>query len=101
DSYSRAPGPGGGGGASQNYTPSGNNGCAENRGNNVKVNQECLTVSDPDLQWRGHAQNEESIAADPTNPSHLVASRNDYRRGDGNCYAAYSLNGGKNWNDST
>ena len=101
DSYSPAPGPGGGGGASQNYTPSGNNGCAENRGNDVKVNQECLTVSDPDLQGRGQAQNEESIAVDPTNPNHVVASQNDYRRGDGNCYAAYSLNGGKNWNDST
>jgi hypothetical protein len=103
DSYTPAPGAGGagGGGGDQNYSPSGNNGCAENRGNNVKVNQECLTVSDPDLQGRGQAQNEESIAADPNNPKHVVASQNDYRRGDGNCYAAYSLNGGKNWNDST
>ena len=71
------------------------------RGNNVKVNQECLTVSDPDLQGRGQAQNEESIAADPNNGNHVVASQNDYRRGDGNCYAAYSLNGGKDWKDST
>jgi hypothetical protein len=71
------------------------------RGSNIKVNQECLTVSDPDLQGRGQAQNEESIAADPNDGNHLVASQNDYRRGDGNCYAAYSLNGGKNWSDST
>jgi hypothetical protein len=101
DSYTPAPGPGGGATGGGNYSPSGNNGCAENRGNNVKVNQECLTVSDPDLQGRGQAQNEESIAVDPTNPKHVVASQNDYRRGDGNCYAAYSLDGGKNWKDST
>lgn len=102
DSFSPAPGPGGGGGgAGQNYSPSGNSGCAENRGNDVKVNQECLTISDPDLQGRGQSQNEESIAADPNNPNHVVASQNDYRRGDGNCYAGYSLDGGKNWNDST
>jgi hypothetical protein len=97
----RDAGGGGSGGADQNYSPSGNGGCALNRGKNVKVNQECLTISDPDLQGRGQAQNEESIAADPNDSSHIVASQNDYRRGDGNCYAAYSLNGGKNWNDST
>jgi hypothetical protein len=103
DSYTPAPDAGGGGsgGSDQNYSPSGSGGCAVNRGKNVKVNQECLTISDPDLQGRGQAQNEESIAADPNDPSHVVASQNDYRRGDGNCYAAYSLNGGKNWNDST
>jgi hypothetical protein len=101
DSYSPAPAPGGGPTGGGNYAPSGNNGCAENQGNNVKVNQECLTISDPDLQGRGQSQNEESIAADPNNAQHIVASQNDYRRGDGNCYAAYSLNGGNNWNDST
>lgn len=85
----------------QNYSPSGNNACAESRGSNVKVNQECETVSDPNLQGRGQAQNEESVAADPNNPSHIVASQNDYRRGDGNCEAAYSLDGGHNWSDST
>jgi hypothetical protein len=101
DSYSPAPGPGGGATGGENYSPSGNNGCAENRGDNVKVNQECLTVSDPDLQGRGQSQNEESIAADPNDSKHIVASQNDYRRGDGNCEAGYSLDGGKNWNDST
>jgi hypothetical protein len=101
DSYTPAPGPGGGAGSTSGYSPSGSSGCAVKRGSNVKVNQECLTVSDPDLQGRGQAQNEESIAADPNNGNHLVASQNDYRRGDGNCYAAYSLNGGKNWSDST
>ncbi len=101
DSYTPAPGPGGGAGSASGYSPSGNGGCAVNRGNNIKVNQECLTISDPDLQGRGQAQNEESIAADPENRNHLVASQNDYRRGDGNCYAGYSLDGGHSWNDST
>jgi hypothetical protein len=101
DSYSPAPGPGGGAGSTSGYSPSGNNGCAVNRGNNVKVNQECLTISDGDLQGRGQAQNEESIAADPNNSKSLVASQNDYRRGDGNCETAYSVDGGKNWKDST
>ena len=31
----------------------------------------------------------------------MVASYNDYRRGDGNCYTAYSLDKGRTWNDST
>jgi hypothetical protein len=30
-----------------------------------------------------------------------VATFNDYRRGDGNCYGAFSLDGGKTWTDST
>ncbi|HKD17122.1 MAG TPA: hypothetical protein VKG23_04565, partial [Thermoanaerobaculia bacterium] len=101
DSYSPAPGGGGGAGSTAGYSPSGNGGCAVNRGNNIKVNQECLTISDGDLQGRGQSQNEESIAVDPNNSKHVVASQNDYRRGDGNCYAAYSLDSGKNWNDST
>ena len=50
------------------YTPTGNGGCAENLGNNVKVNQNCLNLTDPDLQGRGQAQNETSIAQDPNNP---------------------------------
>ncbi|HEY2354615.1 MAG TPA: sialidase family protein [Gaiellaceae bacterium] len=101
NSYSPAPPAGGGPGGGANYTPSGSSGCAENQGNNVKVNQECEVVSDPDLQGRGQSQNEESIAADPNSPQHLVASQNDYRRGDGNCEGAYSLNGGQQWSDST
>ena len=31
----------------------------------------------------------------------MVASYNDYRRGDGNCYAAYSFDAGKSWSDTT
>ena len=72
----------------RNYFPTGNNGCDEKRGSNVKVNQNCETVTDADFAGRGQAENEESIAADPRNPKNLVASQNDYRRGDTNCYAA-------------
>ena len=76
-------------------------GCPDNLGSNVRVNQDCLNQSDPDLQGRGQAQNETSVAQDPNNPSHLIASANDYRRGDGNCYTYYSTNDGKTWKDST
>jgi hypothetical protein len=75
--------------------------CSLNKGSNVKVNQNCLNLTDPTLQGRAQAQNETSIAEDPLNPNHLVASYNDYRRGDGTCGADYSLDGGVHWNDAT
>jgi hypothetical protein len=83
-----------------NYFPS-NDECQGNLGSNVKVNQNCLNVSDVDLQGRGQAQNETSIAVDPNNPQHVLASFNDYRRGDATCGVSYSLDGAKTWNDST
>jgi len=83
------------------YFPKGSDACRQTLGNNVKVNQNCLNVSDPDLAGRGQSQNETSIAIDPNDPNHMVASFNDYRRGDGNCYGAYSLDKGRNWNDTT
>jgi hypothetical protein len=92
---------GGGGGAVQNYQPSGQDACGEKRGDNVKVNQNCQNVSDPDLAGRGQAQNETAVAIDPSNKNHVIASQNDYRRGDGNCYGAYSLDGGNHWSDTT
>src|SRR3954447_12119374 len=76
-------------------------GCPANRGANVRVNQNCLNLTDPDLQGRGQAQNETSIAQDPNDPRHIVASQNDYRRGDGNCYSSYSTDDGRTWTDST
>ncbi len=79
----------------------GPNGCPARRGSNVKVNQNCLNQSDSDLQGRGQAQNETWAAVDPNNPAHLIASYNDYRRGDGTCGVSYSLNGGKTWADTT
>jgi hypothetical protein len=68
---------------------------------NQKVNQNCLNVTDTDLQGRGQAQNETAIAQNPSNPSQLVTGFNDYRRGDGNCYGATSANGGASWSDTT
>src|SRR6516162_838959 len=56
--------------------------CGVTKGGNVKVNQNCLNVSDSNLQGRGQAQNETAIAVDPNNSHHLVAGYNDYRRGD-------------------
>jgi hypothetical protein len=75
--------------------------CPSNFGPNVLVNQNCLNVTDPDLQGRGQAQNETAIAQNPNNPSQIVAGFNDYRRGDGTCGTAFSGNGGSNWADST
>src|SRR6266849_5514094 len=77
------------GSTSTSYFPRGSDSCPVNLSSNIKVNQNCLNLTDPNLQGRGQAQNEESIAADPQQPNHLVASYNDYRRGDGTCGASY------------
>ena len=87
--------------APRNYIPTRDDGCPQNLGDNVKVNQNCLNISDTDLQGRAQAQNETSIAQDPLNPNHIVATYNDYRRGDGTCGVSYSLDGGRDWTDST
>ncbi len=76
-------------------------GCPVNRGGNVRVNQNCLNLSDADLQGRGQAQNETAIAQDPNDPSRILGAANDYRRGDSNCYTYYSDDGGRSWQDST
>ncbi len=91
----------GGASSGSNYVPTSVSGCSASYGRNVKVNQNCLNISDPTLQGRGQANNETSIAQDPLNPSHIVASNNDYRRGDGTCGANYSLDGGRKWADAT
>lgn len=83
------------------YFPVGDDGCPAGFGEDVKVNQNCLNVSDATLQGRGQAQNETSIAIDPMDARHVVASYNDYRRGDGTCGLSYSLDAGQNWTDST
>ena len=85
------------------YYPQGNGdkGCQDKISGNVKVNANCQNLSDPDLAGRGQANNETSIAYDPNAPDVMLASANDYRRGDGNCYTSYSGNGGKTWQDST
>jgi hypothetical protein len=85
----------------QTIGPTALTGCPVNRGANVRVNQDCQNLSDSDLAGRGEAQNETAVAQDPNNPAHLVASQNDYRRGDSSCYTAYSTDGGRSWADST
>jgi hypothetical protein len=75
--------------------------CANRFGDNVKVNQNCLNLTDTDLQGRGQSQNETWAAVDPNNPDHVVASYNDYRRGDGTCGVSYSLDAGRSWADAT
>ncbi len=85
----------------RNFLPRHDDGCGLKDKDNVKVNQNCLNISDTDLQGRGQAQNETSIAIDPSDKRHMVASFNDYRRGDGGCYSSYSSDGGHSWTDST
>jgi hypothetical protein len=75
--------------------------CPANFRPDALVNQNCLNVSDPNLQGRGQAQNETAIAQNPLNPRQMVAGFNDYRRGDGTCGTAYSSDGGSSWTDST
>jgi hypothetical protein len=75
--------------------------CPSSIGPNTLVNQNCLNITDVDLQGRAQAQNETAIAQNPLNPSQVVASYNDYRRGDANCGTSFSTNGGSSWTDST
>jgi hypothetical protein len=75
--------------------------CTGRFAGNVKVNQNCPNLTDADLAGRGQAQNETWLAVDPNNAGHLIASYNDYRRGDGTCGVSYSLDGGRSWADST
>jgi hypothetical protein len=87
--------------ALKNYTPTAQSQCPETLGSNVKVNQNCLNISDPHFQGRSQAQNETSIAVNPRNGSQLVATSNDYRRGDGTCGVEWTTDGGAHWQDST
>ena len=76
--------------ALHNYSPSHNNQCPVNLDGNVKVNQNCLNVSTPcRCRAGGQAENETSIAINPNNPNQVVATYNDYRRGDGTCGTSY------------
>jgi hypothetical protein len=90
----------GGGSSTINYFPSSGS-CSANIGNDTKVNQNCLNLTDPDLQGRGQANNEPSISVDPFSSQHLVASDNNYIRGDGTCGSYFSQNGGHTWSNTT
>jgi hypothetical protein len=88
-------------GSPSNYVPGASGNCSASHGTNVKVNVNCLNISDSNLQGRAQANNETSIAEDPLHPNNIVASNNDYVRGDGTCGASYSLDGGQTWNNTT
>src|SRR5499427_3405199 len=75
--------------------------CRVDLGSNIKVNQDCLNITDSDLQGRGQAQNETYVAVDPLNSRNILAGYNDYRRGDSTCGVSYSTNGGAAWADAT
>src|SRR5437764_555326 len=83
------------------YVPRGSGDCTNNVSSNIKVNQNCLNLTDPNLRGRGQAQNETSISVDPNHTQHLVASYHDYRRGDGTCGTSVGTDGRPKWNDST
>jgi hypothetical protein len=88
------------GGSSGNfYFPSGSRGCSYTLGSNVNMDTDCQNVSDPDLAGRGQAQNETYISEDHFNSKNLLGSSNDYRRGDGGCFAYYSLDHGRSFED--
>jgi hypothetical protein len=81
----------------------GTSGCSD-RGRDVRVNQDCTnqtgTVDAAIIApGRGQAQNEPSIAVNPKNGKNLVVGENNYQRGDGNCFAQFSLDGGRHWGD--
>ncbi len=76
-------------------------GCDVNLGADIKVSQNCPSLSDPALNGRGQAQNETWVTADPLNPRNIVAGYNDYRRGDSTCGVSYSTTGGRAWADAT
>jgi hypothetical protein len=92
--------PGGGGGGPSNYFPT-QQGCSQNKGQAVKVNQNCLNLTDSTLQGRAQANNEPSISVNPLNSQDLVASENNYIRGDGTCGSHFSTDGGRSWTDTT
>jgi hypothetical protein len=92
---------GNGGGKPSNYVPRGTDSCPVNSNSNIKVNQNCLNLTDADLQGRGQAQNETAIAINPMDTNDIIAASNDYRRGDGNCYNEFSVDSGRTWQDST
>jgi hypothetical protein len=76
-------------------------GCDVRLRGNIKVNQECLTITDEPLAGRGQAQNETWVAVNPNNTRQIISAYNDYRRGDGTCGVSYSRDGGRTWADTT
>ncbi|HXJ63661.1 MAG TPA: exo-alpha-sialidase, partial [Actinomycetota bacterium] len=75
--------------------------CPDHSGTNDRVNQECTNQTTANLRGRGTSQNETAAAVNPTDPSNVIASQNDYRRGDANCGVDWSMDGGKRWGSTT
>ena len=82
-----------------NYSPTGDDGCPQSLGNNIRVNSNCLNLSDLNQQGRAQAQAEPTIAEDSFHPGHLIAGTNDYRTGDSQCYSEFSRDGGATWTE--
>src|SRR5436190_19089055 len=84
-------------GGPANVVPNESDRCAVRLGDNVRVHQDCENASTPALHGRAQAQNESGIAIDPRDSRRVIASANDYRRGDGGCGAYFSQDGGRTW----
>lgn len=80
-----------------NIYPDQNDVCRVVLGRTVRVNTDCQNASDADLHGRAQAHNETAIAVNPNNPDQVIGSSNDYRRGDGQCGAYFSQDGGNHW----
>ena len=75
--------------------------CEKKLGGNVKVNQNCLNLTDPDLQGRGQAQNETWIAVDPNNSAHSWRATTTTAAATAPAAPRTSLDGGRTWADTT
>jgi hypothetical protein len=75
--------------------------CPDHSGPNDRVNQECTNQTTAALRGRGTSQNETAAAVNPVDPKNVIASQNDYRRGDANCGVDWSMDGGKRWGSTT
>ncbi len=93
--------PGGGSSTLSSVFPGRDGRCSQSADGNVRLNTACTNYADASLSGRSMAQNETAIAINPVNQSNLVASANDYSRGDGNCGSYYSTDGGRIWNGTT
>ena len=75
--------------------PTTDTGCPVNRGANVRVNQDCQNLTDPDLQGAARRRTRPRSRRTRTTPAHRrrLAERLPARRR--NCYTAYSADGGR------
>jgi hypothetical protein len=86
---------------SGSFSSTSSTGCFNGNGDGVRINQNCLNITDTDLQGRGQIQTDSVIAQDPFHPGHMLAGSNDYRNGDSGCYSSFSRDGGQNWTETS